>query len=337
MRIAIVDDRLLAVEAVRRVVTGVPGYQIAWVARDGEEAVRRATADRPDVILMDLIMPGLNGAEATRRIMATNPCPILIVTATVSGNYGLVYEALGAGAVDAVNTPVLGGAGAAYGADALLAKIAQVARKARPDGGARARPSFPCTKPAQSLPPLVAIGASTGGPQAIASVLAQFPPGFPAAVLVVQHLTAEFSSGFAEWLGQKTRLPIRLARAGEPPQPGTALVTGKDDHLVVTPDGTLTYTAHPTDTPFRPNVDVLFDSLAAHWPAPGAGVLLTGMGRDGAEGLLKLRRAGWPTFAQDRESSVVFGMPDAAAKLGAAVHVMPPDQIGRMVLARLRR
>jgi two-component system response regulator WspF len=333
MRIGIVDDRALAVEAVRRVLARVPNYQVAWVARDGEEAVRRTAADRPDLILMDLVMPGVNGAEATRRIMAATPCPILIVTATVSGNFGLVYEALGAGAVDAVNTPTLGPDGATAGGDGLLAKIAQVAKKMRSAAGLSSM-SIPVLRPA---PPVVAVGASTGGPQAVAELVGQLPAGFPGAVLLVQHITADFTAGLADWLASKVRLPVRVAQPGEAPAVGTVLVAGRDDHLVVTPDGKLSYTAHPADTPFRPNVDALFGSLAEHWPQPGSAALLTGMGRDGAAGLLRLRRAGWTTYAQDKGSCVVYGMPEAAARLAAAAHVLTPAEIGRAIAAAVRK
>lgn len=334
MRIAIVDDRPLAIEAVRRVIGRGPEYALAWVARNGEEAVRKAVDDPPDLILMDLVMPGVDGAEATRRIMAAAPCPILIVTATVSGNYGLVYDALGAGAVDAVNTPTLGLDGSLRGGDVLLAKIAQIAKKVKSSAGSGPHPAF--RPPAARVPPLVAIGASTGGPHAITDLLAQLPASFPGAVVLVQHITADFTAGLADWVGSRAKLPVRVARPGDAPAAGTALLAGRDDHLVLTADGTLAYTPHPAETPFRPSVDVLFDSLAAHWPQPGTAVLLTGMGRDGATGLLKLRRAGWTTFAQDKASSVVFGMPEAAAKLGAAARVLPPAEIGKAIAAQVR-
>lgn len=328
MRIAIVDDRPLAAEVIRRVVLSVPGYAVAWTAADGGEAVRKAARDRPDLLLMDMLMPGLNGAEATRQIMATTPCPILVVTASVSGNFGLVYEALGAGAMDAVNTPVADPAGGVHGGDQLLAKIAQVARKVK----AGARPGDSAAQPAlAAVPPLTVIGASTGGPQALVRLLQGLPTGFPGAVLITQHITPDFTHGLADWLSQQSRFPVRVANPGDQPAAGAALLAGRDDHLVLRADGTLAYTPNPTDTPFRPNVDALFDSVAAHWPAAGCGVLLTGMGRDGAEGLANLRRGGWHTFAQDAASCVVNGMPAEAVKLGAAQHVLPPAEIGRRV------
>ena len=333
MRIAIVDDRPLAIEALRRVVASVPGYSVAWIARDGEEAVRRCADDRPDLVLMDLVMPGLNGVEATRRIMSATPCPIVVVTATVSGNFSLVYDALAAGAVDAVNTPTVGTDGLSQGGEALLAKIAQVAKKIR--SAATASPT-PAPFKAPLLPPIVAIGASTGGPQATADVLAQFPAGFPGAVLLVQHISSDFGAGLAEWLQQKSRFPVRVAVPGESPVPGAALLAGRDEHLVLRPDGTLDYTQYPIETPFRPNIDTLFQSLANHSARPGVGILLTGMHRDGADGLLKLRKAGWATYAQDPATCVVAGMPQAAIKTGAAGQVLTPEQIGRSVRALVR-
>ena len=320
MRVAVANDLPLAVEVLRRAVLA-SGHDVAWVARDGEEAVRKAAADRPDLILMDLVMPGLDGAAATARIMAATPCPILVVTATVCGNYGLVTAALGAGALDAVALPAPG----PDGARELLAKIASVARRARPAD--TPAPMWPATGRAG----LVLVGASTGGPQAIGDLLAQLPSGFGAAVVVVQHMAEEFTRGLADWLRPKCRLPLRLALAGDLPAAGEVLIAGRDDHLALERDGRLHYTAKPLDTPYRPNIDVLFASAVA--APPGAAVVLTGMGRDGADGLLALRRAGWATFAQSEATCAVYGMPEAAAKLGAARYVLSPTEIGQQIAA----
>jgi two-component system, chemotaxis family, response regulator WspF len=328
MRIAIVDDRPLAVEVIRRVLAQVPEYTVSWIARDGSEAVQRAMKEPVDLILMDLVMPQLNGVEATRKIMANSPCAILVVTSAVTSNYGLVWEALAAGALDAVNTPVLGQTGQAQGGEQLLQKIGQVAKKLKSSyGSSVTHPRLP------QLPALVAIGASTGGPRSIPELLSSFPSDFSGAVLVVQHLDADFSSGLADWLRQKCKLLVRIAQPGDTPMPGVALITGRNDHLILRSDRSLGYTPHPIETPFRPNVDVLFESLASNWPQPGYAALLTGMGKDGAEGLLKLRVAGWTTFAQNQETCSVFGMPDAAIKLGAANYVLPPNEIGLKINA----
>lgn len=335
MRIAIVNDMILAVEALRRIVVSVPGYELTWVARDGAEAVERCAADTPDLVLMDLIMPVMDGVEATRRIMKDAPCAILVVTATVSGNTSLVFEAMGHGALDAVNTPVLGASGKLEGGEALLAKIATIGKLIGKTPGLRHRRSVPVERTlAEEVPPLVVIGASTGGPKALADVLSRLPSGFGASIVIVQHVDVQFAPGMAAWLNDQTSLTVRTASEGCRPEVGTALLAGTNDHLILTPGRTLSYSPEPVDFPYRPSVDVFFKSVAAHWPRKGGAALLTGMGRDGAEGLLALRRAGWHTLAQDEASSVVYGMPKAAAEMGAANQILPIQEVAH-VLAHL--
>lgn len=337
MRIAIVNDMALAREVLRRLVASVPGYSVAWQADDGDDAVRRAAADRPDAILMDLVMPRLNGVEATRQIMRASPCPILVVTSTVSGNYELVIRAMGAGALDAVETPTLGPGGSVQNGDKLVARLAKLG--AALGDGARswvaAPAACPVVPPAKNAPPLVLLGASTGGPDALGVVLSAFRPGFPAAVVIAQHIGAEFTPGLVQQLALRSALPVRIARDGDRPIPGTVLVAASDDHLEVTCDGTLRYTPVPTNYPYRPSVDVLFSSASTSWPRPGVAVLLTGMGTDGAAGLARLNAAGWYTIAQDEGTCVVYGMPKAAADAGGVSEVVPLPQIGLAVVAHV--
>ncbi len=172
-------------------------------------------------------------------------------------------------------------------------------------------------------PPVLAIGASTGGPKAVAEVLAGLPAGLMACVLVVQHLDPGFSDNLAEWLATQSALPVSLARDGDRLRPGQVLVARGGDHLRLSAVNTLAYSRDPVDTPFRPSVDVLFQSLAESRLRPGVAVLLTGMGSDGAKGLLSLRRRGWSTIAQDQASCVVYGMPKAARDMGSAELVLP--------------
>ncbi|MCD6059926.1 MAG: Chemotaxis response regulator protein-glutamate methylesterase CheB [Moraxellaceae bacterium] len=174
---------------------------------------------------------------------------------------------------------------------------------------------------------LVAIGASAGGPSALAEVLGGLPAGFAAAVVVIQHVDEQFSAGLAEWLDQHCALPVRLARDGELPLPGSVLVAGTNDHLVMSAGGCLLYTPEPKEAVYRPSVDAFFESASRHWPGAVVGVLLTGMGRDGARGLRALREGGHHTIAQDEASSAVYGMPKAAALLDAAVEILPLDGI----------
>lgn len=343
MRVAIVNDVPLVAEALRRVVRSDPRYQIAWTAGDGEEAVRRCRQDTPDVVLMDLVMPVMNGAEATRRIMQGSPCAILVVTATVAGNFELVCEALGHGAFDAVCTPELGSRPPAEAGAELLRKLAYVERinqHLRRGSPTRSPPVAVACQPLAQAPsriPLVAIGSSTGGPPALAAILDQWPADFPAAVLLVQHIGREFAPPLVEWLAESSSLRVRLAVPGDRPEAGTALVAGSDDHLVLTADGTLRYTPEPAEYPYRPSVDALFHSLVAHGPSSGVAVLLTGIGRDGAEGMLRLRQKGWLTIAQDKATSVVYGMPQAARQLGAAAVVLPLSTIAGHVSEQLRQ
>ncbi|HHM04675.1 MAG TPA: chemotaxis response regulator protein-glutamate methylesterase [Gammaproteobacteria bacterium] len=328
MRIAVVNDMSLAVESLRRVLTNAPAHELAWVARDGEEAVQRAAEDRPDLILMDLIMPRLNGAEATRRIMAVSPCPILVVTASVGGNASLVFEAMGAGALDAVRTPVLaqqGGAGAAT----LLDKIATIEKLVRPVPARRSRFSAPVAEAAAvARKPLLALGASTGGPKALAAVLSALPPDYAAGIVVVQHVDQQFSAELAAWLDAQTpNLVVRLARPGDRPEAGLALVAGTNDHLILDASLRLDYTPEPREQVYRPSVDVFFESVAARWRGDVAAALLTGMGRDGAMGLLRLKQGGAHTIAEHESTCAVYGMPKAAAQLNAARQILPLGDI----------
>ena len=353
MRIAIVNDLAIAIEALRRVLLAVSGYEVIWVARDGAEAVAQSAKNTPDLILMDLLMPVMDGVEATRQIMKKTPCSILIVTASVGQNAGKVFEAMGHGALDAVDIPVLGTQGNAVAAQALLNKIATLSKLMRkpiqpiPSAGSHlSKPAKPTFSPqsaspadrAQSrlLPPLVAIGSSTGGPKALAAILSRLPADFPAAIAIVQHVDQQFSSGLVDWLNQQTPLTVKLAKTGDQLAKSTVLVAGTNDHLSLRPDRTLHYIKEPADYPYRPSVNVFFKSLAQHWSHKDIAVLLTGMGQDGAEGLSLLRSQGWYTIAQDKESCAVYGMPKAAVALNAAIESLPPEAIAATLIQRVR-
>ncbi|MBT3258463.1 MAG: chemotaxis response regulator protein-glutamate methylesterase [Deltaproteobacteria bacterium] len=335
MRIAIVNDLSLAVEILRRIVLDSAVHKVAWVAQTGEEAIRKCEVDTPDLILMDLFMPDMDGVEATRRIMYASPCPILVVTATMEDHAGKVFEAMGHGALDAINTPMMGsGEGARKSRDALLKKITIIEKLSL---NSQASPTKRQTRgtPSAKVSSLIVIGASTGGPKALADILSRMPADLAAGIVIAQHVDGEFSGGMARWLDEQSPLSIRLAEEGAYPSRGTALLAGKNDHLVLTPNLNLAYTREPVATPFRPSVDELFKSVAAHWPSMGIAVLLTGMGRDGAEGMKMLHRVGWHTIAQDEATSVVYGMPKAARDLGAASEILPVDRIAPAILRRL--
>jgi len=325
MRIGIANDSPTAAEALRRALAAAGEHQVAWVARTGADAVRLCRDLPPDLVLMDLAMPVLDGVEATRRIMREAPCAILIVTAAPQDNVGQVFRALGAGALDVTATPVLLGRG---GEDALLAKIRTIAKliAATP----AAPPPVPAAAPAASgtaVTRLVAIGASTGGPVALARVLARWRPPPDTAAVVVQHIDPAFAAQLARWLGEQAGVPVRAIAGGDALEGGLVQVAASDDHLRLTPAHRFAYDAHPRDEVYRPSIDVFFHSVARYWDKSATGVLLTGMGRDGANGLLAMRQAGQATIAQDEASSAVYGMPRAAAELGAAEKILALDNI----------
>jgi chemotaxis response regulator CheB len=336
MKIGIVNDVAMAAEALRRAVITDGAHEVIWVAENGRLAVERCVAQRPDLVLMDLIMPEMDGVEATRQIMARAPCAILVVTASVEEHAAQVFAAMGAGALDATNTPILRSGGPSDGRDALLQKIRTLGlliaprRPAAAAGGGR--PAVPRTG---SDVTLVAMGASSGGPSALAEILGNFERDFPVPVVVVQHVDAQFAHEFAHWLAGQTKLRVQSVRDAVVPLPGTVYVAECDNHLVLDAQGRLTYADGLPASFYRPSVDVLFDSVQRHCRGTCIAVLLTGMGRDGADGLLGLRRAGHITVAQDRATSAVFGMPHAAAEIGAAEHVLALGDIASFIDARV--
>lgn len=329
MRIGIVNDMPLAVEALRRALALEPSHRVIWVAGNGAEAVEMCAAQTPDVVLMDLMMPVLDGVETTRRIMARSPCAIIVVTVDLEQNLSRVFEAMGCGALDAVSTPALAGGDLREAARPLLRKLQNLALL-----GAAGEHAVPAPgegrAPAAAAPrQLVAVGASAGGPAALVELLRQLPASFAAAMVVVQHVDEAFAAGMAEWLASQAPIPVRVARHGEPPQAGCVLLAGTNNHIRLQRGGELIYCAEPCGHIYRPSIDVFFDSVVEHWNGTAVGVLLTGMGRDGAEGLKRMRERGFLTLAQDQGSSAVYGMPKAAAAIGAATEIRSLGDIAR--------
>ncbi len=330
MRIGIVNDLEIAVQVLKQALNPLPDCEIAWVASNGVQAVDLCKKDTPDLVLMDLIMPVMDGVEATRRIMKSSPCAILVVTSTVTGHSAKVFEAMGAGALDVVATPVHDRDGGGQGARDLLAKIKRISKLigtawSDPD---QADEDTIRTRRAQKDEWLVAIGCSTGGPKILVQILSALPRNFPATVVVIQHMDEKFTPGLIEWLNRQTPMPVRAAARGGSPQQGMIHFACTDNHLILTPANTFKYTREPRENFYHPSVDVFYNSIALHWRGRIVGVLLTGMGRDGAKGLLNLYKQGWPTIAQDRKTSVVYGMPKVAAELGAAREILPAKKIG---------
>jgi two-component system response regulator WspF len=248
----------------------------------------------------------------------------------------MVFNAMGYGALDAVSAPVIGPDGKIEGERELLKKIIMIEKLQMK--GVSGLSGFPPQRrqSADSAPPmLAAIGASTGGPKALAEILSLLPPKLGAALVIVQHVDAQFAPGLAAWLNDQTPLRVEVAREGMKPAADTVLVAGANDHLVIGFDLACHYTPDPVDYPYRPSVNAFFLSLERCWPRPGVAILLTGMGKDGALGLAALRNAGWHTIAQDKETSVVYGMPAAAAELNAATEILPVSRIASAIRSRI--
>ncbi len=335
MKIAIVNDVSMVVEILRRVLAEWPEHQLLWVAQDGAQAVELCAWQLPDLILMDIVMPGMDGVEATRRIMQQTPCPILIVTADIGACADKVYQALGHGALDAVDTPALSGSDWRQGSSVLMEKIVRIGRMERklaPLPAARSKVEQKRTPTVSDK--LVAIGASAGGPGALATILRTLPDTFPAAIVIVQHIDPGFAGGMAGWLQQQSGLAVKVAQEGDRPQRGTVLMAGTNQHLLFRNRDSLGYAPESPEDVYHPSIDVFFNSVVRQWRGQAVGVLLTGMGRDGAAGLKAIRDAGYHTIAQDRESSSVYGMPKAAAALDAATEILPIANIAKALVSQ---
>ncbi|MFA5183011.1 MAG: chemotaxis-specific protein-glutamate methyltransferase CheB [Syntrophales bacterium] len=335
MRLAIAHHNARTLDALKQIVTAIAGYDVIWTAADGAGAVRQCQREKPELLLLDLALPVLDGSGTTKGIMKSCPCAILLLTDSVEANAAKVFESMGHGALDAVRVFVDTPTGKLHGEKDIIKKLAtigkligkvetQVKASLKPIA---ANPGLP--------PPLVAIGASTGGPKALSVILAALPKVLGAAVIIIQHVDEQFSRGLAEWLNRQSGLKVVLAGEGDHPLIDTVLVASTNDHLILGADLSLSYTKEPRDYPYRPSVDVFFESLARHWPRRDMAVLLTGMGRDGAAGLTALRKAGWQTIAQDEKTSVVYGMPAAAIELGGATDILPLDRISPAIMKRL--
>ena len=333
MKIAIVNDTLMAIEALKRVVLQHHEHTIIWVAYDGEEAVKACANEIPDLILMDIIMPVMDGVEATRRIMKDSPCAILLVTSSVTGNASKVFEAMGAGALDAINTPVLHELDDSNIGQELLKKINII--RTLMDFDTNEPISLTHHTPREKLnetTTLIAIGSSTGGPSALVEVLNKIPLNFPAAFVVIQHIDKQFIDGLISWLDEQIYLPVRMAHNGDKIEVGTVLVADSEQHLTLTKKQELCYTPEPNDYPYKPSVNVFFDSIAHNRLENTIGILLTGMGKDGANGLLAMQEKGFTTIVQEKSSCAVYGMPKAAIELNAANFILSPAEINEKIV-----
>jgi len=336
IRVLLVEDSPTALELIRRMLASAPEIAIVGTAGNGLEALELIPLVRPDVICTDLHMPKMDGFELTREVMARHPLPILVLSISVQAEQKHnIFQTLEAGAVDILAKP-LGGLHIDFGVTAhdlitkirILSGVKVIGRRGAARNAVAIQPPPFLGAPSAPAARIIGIGASTGGPQALEGILRQLPADFALPLVCVQHIAEGFMQGLVDWLASSCRIRVRTAEEGTEPRPGSAYFPPDDRHLEIDPEGRFRCSGALPLSGHRPSVDIAFSSLACRYGAAAVGVLLTGMGQDGAQGLLEIARAGGLTIAQDEQSSVVFGMPRRAIELGAARHVLPLAQIG---------
>jgi two-component system, chemotaxis family, protein-glutamate methylesterase/glutaminase len=335
IKVLVVEDSPVVREFLVHILGADPGIQVIGTANDGELALDAVARKRPDVITMDIHMPKLDGLEATRRIMETHPTPIVIVSGSTDPcEVATTFRAMEAGAVAVLRRPAGIGhpdheasAGELVQTVKLMSEVKVIKRWPRAGRHPEAPRPAEASRLQEAKVKVIAIGASTGGPPVLQTILAALPKDFPVPVLVVQHMAAGFTQGFVQWLAQTSSLPIHLATHDETIRPGHVYVAPDEFQMRVERGGKIVLTKDEPENGLRPSVSYLLRSVAEVYGREAVAGLLTGMGRDGAEELRLLRDKGAVTFAQDKDSSVVHGMPGAAIKLDAATLVLSPEKI----------
>jgi len=358
IKVLIVEDSPTIAAILRRLIESDPNLQVVGVATNGAEAIRLAARHRPQVITMDVNMPQMSGLEATEYIMAHTPTPILVLTASLgSQDVDLSFKMLSAGALEIIEKPAAEDWEKA--GKRLLERLKLLSRikvithlrgKSRTTSDLLVQPRLitpteveaglihpPPTSNFKPLVPnpgllnsrfkILGVAASTGGPPALARLFKELPASFPLPILLVQHIPAGFSTGLAEWLNNETALKVKNALEGEIPQPGTIYLSTDDNHLTVNPYGQLHLDNSPARFSLRPSADLTFESMARTWPGETLAVILTGMGRDGTEGMYFLKQGGGYNIAQDETSCVIFGMPKSAIERGVIDKILPLSEI----------
>lgn len=355
VRVLVVDDSLFMRAAIKRLLDSRPEFLVVDLAKDGHEAVAKVLEHKPDVVTMDFNMPRMNGVEAVREIMRLQPTPVLMFSAHTRQGAKETFDALHAGAIDFVTKPAGEVSAHLDGiADELCRKLSAAARS-QPSAPQRAqrpsslrssramqsqpalnelrtpppsfRPTITSTSAAGGLPRVVVIGISTGGPVALSRVIPLLPASLRVAVVIVQHMPEAFTAILAERLSSESQVVVREAVDGDRPKAGTVLIAPGGKHLKVDSSGILRLSDGPLVHGCRPAADVTMKSAALAYHRRAIGVVMTGMGKDGAEGLAAIKAAGGKTFAQDRDSCVIFGMPKAAIDCGAVDEVVTLDDM----------
>lgn len=344
IKVLIVEDSPVIQEILVFTISSDPEFKIVGVASNGEDAIEFALKEKPDVITMDLHMPKLNGLEATREIMETNPTPIVVVTGSAALNdIAVSFSLMEAGAL-AIVRKTHSITHPDYKQEArelittikLMSEVKLVRRKPKLSNITQPNSGNSSKIQIGSQFKMLVMGASTGGPLVLQKIISKLPKNYPLPILIVQHISPGFIGGFIEWLTNTTNQAIHLAVNGEKPLPGHIYFAPDGFHMGVESGPRIFLSPHPPENGLRPSVAYLFRTAADSFKNEAIGVLLTGMGRDGAAELKLLKEQGAVTIAQDKESSVVHGMPGDAIKLNAASYVLSPDEIANMLISLVK-
>lgn len=372
IRVLLVEDSPVALVILKRILATSPDIEVVGTARHGREALELIPKLQPQVICTDYHMPQMNGLEFTEEVMVRFPRPILVISASVQAeDTQTIFKMLNAGAVDVFPKPrspsveeyellkqeliskikILSGVTVFTrhrrnsNFTTLVDRTTRTTESNRQAVKLETKSTISVPRPAAtnslfqssySKPKILSIGASTGGPQALNNILSQLPINFPLPILCVQHISEGFLQGLVDWLGSECQMPVKIANFGELPKPGVIYFPPEGRHLELDNFGKFICNNSPPVSGHRPSVTVTFNSVAKCYGAANIAVLLTGMGRDGADGMLAIAQAGGITIAQDEASCVVFGMPREAIALGAAKHILPVNEIAAMLLRQLK-
>ncbi|HWQ67953.1 MAG TPA: chemotaxis-specific protein-glutamate methyltransferase CheB [Methanospirillum sp.] len=333
IQVLVVDDSRVSRDLLSGILESEPDISVVGTASDGSEAVRLAGLLKPDIITMDINMPGIDGFEATRQIMESNPVPIIIISGVDNlSEIAASFRVMEAGALTVLKKPPSPASPDFPAACRELINSIRtyveikVIRRIKKEPAGRGKPAS-IVIPTSHKPRLIVIGASTGGPPVIQTILQLLPQKFPLPLVLVQHMSPGFIVGFAEWLTDSTGFPVKVPIDGEELKPGILYVAPDGMQTGISEDLHIALSSALPEHNLRPSVSYLFRSAAASLHSSAIGILLTGMGIDGAEELLNMHNQGSVTIIQDKESSVVYGMPGHALKIGAASYILSPEDI----------
>jgi len=327
MRIAMLHTNTDVIRLFSYIITEL-GFTVCWTCHTAQDAIKLCSTNSPDLLLIQLDLKNTKISDLIKKIMSDTPTTIIVISDSVKQNPGNIFEAMSAGALDALTEP------STDNPENLLElkhKIFNI--KKLHDS------LIKIEKVKHSVDiknaPLVAIGASTGGPAALLKILKQLPEKNNAVWVIIQHMDHQFSQGMAQWLNEQINIKVETALNNQAPKIGHVYLASTDDHLIINKYGHFEYTNIPVDYPYRPSVDVFFESAVTHWPNKLIGVLLTGMGRDGANGLLSFYNRGMLTIAQNKESCAVYGMPKAACEINAVSIELDINKIAEKIIDNL--